>query len=117
MTSEPEPPAPKPKKKKDASSLPYTLQEEFTQELAAYEEAKVMPYITSFERRGMEKGIEQGIEQGRLIERESAEAEKQKLVSQAAMKMLLKGLPAEDVADFFDLSVEEVQAIKQQNQH
>ena len=59
----------------------------------------------------------QGIEQGYQKAQAEAQAEKQKLVSQAVMKMLLKGLPAEDVAEFFDLSVEEVQAIKQQNQH
>ena len=66
--------------------------------------------------KGMQKGIEQGIEQGY----QKAQAEVQaaeKRMNQAVMKMLLKGLSAEDVAEFFDLSVEEVQAIKQQNQH
>ncbi len=53
-------------------------------------------------------------------QRLEAEVEKQaaeKRLNQAVMKMLLKGLPAEDVAEFFDLSVEDVYAIKQQNQH
>lgn len=62
---------------------------------------------------GRQQGIEQGIEQGY----QKARAEAEKRMIQAVMKMLLKGLPAEDVAEFFDLSTEEVLSIKQQHQH
>ena len=66
---------------------------------------------------GEKAGIEKGREEGYQKAQAEAQVEKQKLVSQAVMKMLLKGLPVEDVAECFDLSVEAVQTIKQQNQH
>jgi hypothetical protein len=44
--------------------LPKELEEELSQKLREYEEEKHMPYVTSFERIGMEKGMEKGLEQG-----------------------------------------------------
>ena len=44
--------------------LPEELEEALWQEIAEYEEAKRMPYVTSVERIGMRKGMEQGIQQG-----------------------------------------------------
>lgn len=44
--------------------LPPELERKFEQVLSEYEEKKVMPYITSFERNGMERGLKQGLEQG-----------------------------------------------------
>ena len=44
--------------------LPPELQEGFEEELYAWEEEKRMPYITSFERSGIEKGLRQGLQQG-----------------------------------------------------
>ena len=64
-------------------NLPYTLEDEFTEALAACEEAKVMPYI----------------------------------VVQAVMNLFIMGLSDEQIAQSFQISVEDVQAIKQQNQH
>ena len=63
------------------------------------------------------EGIEQGIEQGYQKAQAEAEAEKQKLVSQAVMNLFGMGLSEEQIAQSFQISVEEVQAIKQQNQH
>jgi hypothetical protein len=45
-------------------SLPEELQQEFEQELSQYEEEKKMSYITSIERRGIQKGIELGLIEG-----------------------------------------------------
>ena len=44
--------------------LPEEQEEALWQEIAEYEEAKHMPYVTSVERIGMRKGLEQGIQQG-----------------------------------------------------
>ncbi|MEC5030494.1 MAG: hypothetical protein SAL07_11310, partial [Oscillatoria sp. PMC 1051.18] len=46
--------------------LPTELEAEFEQELIRYEEEKRMPYITSIERRGLERGLERGTRQGLL---------------------------------------------------
>lgn len=47
----------------------------------------------------------------------AAEAEKQRLLTQAVMKLFGLGLTDQQIADSFQISIEEVQAIKQQNQH
>ena len=44
--------------------LPPELERKFEQALSEYEETKAMPYITSFERNGIERGLKQGLEQG-----------------------------------------------------
>ena len=44
--------------------LPDELEQRFQEQLQAYEATMSTPYITSIERRGIEKGIQQGIEQG-----------------------------------------------------
>ena len=44
--------------------LPPAQEEQFWQEVHADEEAKRMPYLTSVERRAIERGREQGLEQG-----------------------------------------------------
>ncbi len=45
-------------------SLPSELEQEFQQELSQYEEERRMPYITSVERRGIQKGRQQGLLKG-----------------------------------------------------
>lgn len=45
--------------------LPAELENQFQEEMYAFEEEHKMPFITPTERRGMEKGLEQGLEQGR----------------------------------------------------
>lgn len=45
-------------------TLPKELVKQFDSFVQDNEEAKKMPYITSFERRGIEKGIQQGLQQG-----------------------------------------------------
>ena len=44
--------------------LPDEFEQQFHEQLQAYEATMSTPYITSIERRGIEKGIQQGIEQG-----------------------------------------------------
>jgi hypothetical protein len=44
--------------------LPKELEEELLQDLRNYEEENLMPYVTSFERIGMEKGMDKGFKQG-----------------------------------------------------
>ncbi|WP_016866206.1 MULTISPECIES: hypothetical protein [Fischerella] len=41
--------------------LPEELENSFWQEVIQYEEEKKMPYITSVERRGIQKGIREGL--------------------------------------------------------
>ena len=47
-------------------TLPPELSMEFDHHLSKYEEEKKMPYVTTIERRGIEKGIEKGMEKGRV---------------------------------------------------
>ncbi len=44
--------------------LPPELEEQFSVELETYEKEHKMPYVTSIERRGIEKGKQQGVQQG-----------------------------------------------------
>lgn len=44
--------------------LPKELEQRFDTAIAEYEEERKMRYVTSWERRGMEKGIQQGVQQG-----------------------------------------------------
>ncbi len=44
--------------------LPEELERLVTQELSQFEQERKMPFVTSFERVGMEKGLEQGLEKG-----------------------------------------------------
>ena len=46
--------------------LPKELEDSFWDQVTEYEEDKKMPYITSVERRGIEKGKEEGIREGIL---------------------------------------------------
>lgn len=93
-------------------NLPYTLEEEFTQELAAYEEAEIMPYITSFERRGIEKGIEQGIEQGYQKAQAEVQAAEQRL-QEMVLNMLQAGLPDSQVMTIAQITADELAIIKE----
>ena len=47
-------------------TLPEELVEQFDQAITSYEEARRMEYVTSIERRAIERGIEQGIGQGEV---------------------------------------------------
>jgi hypothetical protein len=68
-------------------ALPAPLEQRFQAQLADYEAAMSTPYITSIERRGIEKGIEQGVRQGRM------EGERQGLArGLAAERTLLRRL-------------------------
>lgn len=53
-------------------SLPKTLEAQWRQDVQLLEEEINMPYISSFERAGIEKGLEQGLQQGqaRLLARQ-----------------------------------------------
>ena len=44
--------------------LPEDLEISFWDEVTEYEENKKMPYVTSVERRGIQKGIQEGILKG-----------------------------------------------------
>jgi len=54
--------------------LPEDLEQEFMDELTAFEEEEHMPYVTSVERIGIRKGLQQGLEQGRQEGRQEGEA-------------------------------------------
>lgn len=98
-------------------NLPYTLEEEFTQELAAYEEADIMPYITSFERRGIEKGIEQGYQKAQAEAEKRLQEEKQaaeKRLQEMVLSMLQVGLPDSQVMGIAQITADELAAIKEQ---
>ncbi len=45
--------------------LPARQEAIFQREIQAYEEERAMPYVTSWERRGLEQGLEQGREEGK----------------------------------------------------
>ena len=47
-------------------ALPPPLERELAARIAKHEEEGNVPYVTSFERIGLEKGLEKGLEQGRL---------------------------------------------------
>lgn len=95
-------------------NLPYTLEEEFTQELAAYEEADIMPYITSFERRGIEKGIEQGIEQGYQKAQVEADKRLQEEKQTTAKNLLAMNMMTDDqIAQATGLELEVIQALRE----
>ena len=51
--------------------LPKELEDELLQEIRKYEEENCMPYVTSFERIGIEKGFKQGTRNGLLMGIES----------------------------------------------
>lgn len=98
-------------------NLPYTLEEEFTQELAAYEQADIMPYITSFERRGIEKGIEQGYQKAQAEAEKRLQEEKQhaeKRPQEMVLSMLQVGLPDSQVMGIAQITADELAAIKEQ---
>ena len=64
----------------------------------------------------IEQGLEQGIEQGyQKAQAEIQAAEKR--MKQAVMNLFGMGLSDEQIAQSFQISVEDVQVIKQQNQH
>jgi hypothetical protein len=69
-------------------SLPEELQIEFEQELSQYEEEKRMPYITSIERRGIQKGLEQGLIEG--LEQGLTEGLEQGLIEGIELALELK---------------------------
>jgi SOS response regulatory protein OraA/RecX len=73
--------------------LPEKLDDTFWNELQAFEQEKKMTFITSVERIGMRKGREK---------------ERQKIV----LSMLKKGVSAEDIAEFIELSIEQVKKIQ-----
>jgi hypothetical protein len=50
--------------------LPEELQQQFEEEMHRFEEEKRMPYLSSFERKALEKGLKEGLEKGRQEGRE-----------------------------------------------
>jgi predicted transposase/invertase (TIGR01784 family) len=75
--------------------LPEKLDNTFGDELKAFEQEKKMTFITSVERIGIKKGREE---------------ERQKIV----VSMLKKGVSMEDIAEFTELSIEQVKKIQSQ---
>jgi len=47
-------------------TLPEELTRSFDEAIERFEEERQMPYITSIERRGMERGVQQGVQLGAL---------------------------------------------------
>ena len=85
-------------------------------ERALHDEATLM-YEAREEGReeGYQKAQAEAQEKIEAVETEKKAAELK--VQQAVLKMLSKGLPAADVADFFDLTVDAVQQIQRQTSH
>lgn len=78
-------------------------------ELAAVREAEIRQQRA--EQRAREKGLAEGLAEG--LEKGLAEGERQKAIKMA-MKMLEKGKDVDEIAFFTELSVEEIQKLKQQ---
>ncbi|PTQ55852.1 MAG: Signal transduction histidine kinase [Candidatus Carbobacillus altaicus] len=74
-------------------------------ELAAEREAEIR--LQRAEQQAREKGLAEGLEKG------LAEGERQKAIK-TAMKMLEKGKDVDEIAFFTELSVDEIQKLKQQ---
>jgi hypothetical protein len=82
--------------------LPEGLSDSFWNDLKTYEEEKKMTYVTSVEKIGIKKGRQEG--------RETTQKE-------IALKMLAKGMSAEDIASLTELSISEVERFaNEQNQ-
>jgi predicted transposase/invertase (TIGR01784 family) len=75
--------------------LPEKLDNTFWNELKAFEQEKNMTFITSVERIGIKKG-------------------KQETEERIVLSMLKKGVSIEDIAEFTELSIEQVKKIQSQ---
>ena len=64
--------------------------------------------MTTARQQGLEEGLEKGIEVGEKIGLEKGAQQK---AIETARKMLLKGVPIEDISEFTGLSVEEIERL------
>uniref|UniRef100_UPI000481AF47 PD-(D/E)XK nuclease family transposase n=1 Tax=Oceanospirillum beijerinckii TaxID=64976 RepID=UPI000481AF47 len=62
---------------------------------------------------GREEGREEGLEEGEQIGYEKAQSEAHQKMALAVMNLVKLGLPDQQVAEAFQLSVDEIQEIKQ----
>lgn len=83
--------------------LPKPLENEFWQDLLAYEEDRKMTYMTTLERIWYEGGLEEGREEGR---EEGSKA--------VALRMLRKKYPLEAIAEVTSLPIETLQQLQTQ---
>ncbi len=83
--------------------LPEGLSDSFWNDLKTYEEERKMTYVTSVEKIGFKRGEQEGREAGRH------EAQKE-----IALKLLQKGMLAEDIASLTELSIYQIQELQSQ---
>jgi len=93
--------------------LKYILDEEAKLEDAKYfaEKEGVAKGIKQGIEQGIEQGLEQGLEQG--IEQGIERGEKKKQ-QEIALKMLQKGIDLETIAEFTELTLSEINKLKEQ---
>ncbi|GLR62594.1 hypothetical protein [Marinospirillum insulare] len=85
--------------------LPETLEGRLVEAIKAVEEELKMPYINFVEQYGIKQGLEQGIEQGKR----EAEQKQLKAIRQLIIQKLLTD---EQIAEVFDLKVDEVAQLR-----
>ena len=103
--------------------MPIDLEKKLYTEVDKYKEEETMPYVTSWERIGIEKGFKQGIEQGieqgidQGIEQgieQGIDQGVQKKAREDAKRMITKDYPVEEIADITGLSKKEIEKMKEE---
>jgi hypothetical protein len=93
--------------------LPEGLNNSFWNDLKSYEEEKKMAYITSIEKIGFKRGQKEAHKKG---QQESQKEGEQRTQQKIALRMLGKGMSAEEIASLTDLSIAEVENLAQSQQ-
>jgi hypothetical protein len=83
--------------------LPEGLSDSFWNDLKTYEEERKMTYVTSVEKIGIKIGRQEGIQEGRATTQK-----------EIALKMLAKGMSAEDIASLTELPIEQIHELQSQ---
>jgi len=89
--------------------LPRQLELEYANDVYAIEETFNMPYVTTFERLGMERGMERGMEQG---VQQGLNTGSQKRAQEIAKRMLAKGFDENDIVEMTLLSKTEIKLLQ-----
>jgi predicted transposase/invertase (TIGR01784 family) len=93
--------------------LPEGLNNSFWNDLKSYEEEKKMAYITSIEKIGFKRGQKEAHKKG---QQEGQKEGEQRTQQKIALRMLGKGMSAEEIASLTDLSIAEVENLAQSQQ-
>ena len=90
-------------------SLPKPLENEFWQDLKAYEERRKMPYITSIERIGFDRGKVEGKIEGQVEGKIEGKVEERQAI---ARNLLRQGIMMETIAQATGLSIAQLQKLE-----